>query len=146
MNNPYYEKLVSAALRFVSFRPRSEKELRDFLLKKPNHEDVEKVIERMRELGYVDDRKFADWWVSQRSLFRPKGKRVIEYELRKKGVTLNVSLDEYTLAKKALAKKSGLWASLPRNEYKKKVYTFLTQRGFSGDVIGQVIDGKGEKE
>lgn len=134
MSNPYYEKLVNAALRFVSFRPRSEKELREFLQKKPNHEDVEKVMERMRELGYVDDKKFAQWWVEQRSAFRPKGKRVILYELRKKGVIVEFSLDEYALAKKAMARN-------PKN-----VYSFLSSRGFSSETIRRVIDGPGEKD
>lgn len=134
MSNPYYEKLIGVALRFVSFRPRSEKELRDFLLKKPNHEDLDKVMERMRELGYVDDRKFADWWISQRSDFRPKGKRALVYELRKKGVTVDVTVDEYPLAKKAMRKKP------------KDVFSYLFSRGFSRGTIERIIDEQREKD
>jgi len=140
MDNPYYERLVNAALRFVSFRPRSEKELTDFLTKKMSKWEVigvpllTKVVERMRELGYVDDKKFADWWIQQRSAFRPKGKRAIAYELRKKGVTLDFSLDEYTLAKKAIAKK-------PKN-----VISYLYSRGFSSETIRRVIDGLTKKD
>lgn len=140
MDNPYYEKLVTCALRFVSYRPRSEKELKDFLAKKlfvwkvSEAVLVQRVVERMRELGYVDDQKFATWWVEQRASFRPKGKRAIAYELRKKGVTIDIALDEFELAKKAIAKN-------PKN-----VSFFLSSRGFSSDTIRRVIDWLAKKD
>lgn len=146
MDNPYYEKLMNAAIRFISFRPRSEKELRDFLLKKPHHEDIDKVVERMRELGYVDDRRFAEWWVGQRISFRPKGKRVLQLELKRKGVEADVKFDEEAAAKKAISKKIDLWSRLPVIEQKKKAYAFLAVRGFSFDTIRRVIDELGKKD
>lgn len=152
MNNPYYEKLVHAALRFVSFRPRSEKEFTDFLTKKLKNWKVSGsiliagVVERMRELGYVDDKKFASWWVEQRSLYRPKGKRAIFFELKKKGVEEEIQFDEFEIARKAISKKIDIWAKLAGFEQKKKVYTFLAQRGFSSDTIERIIDGLNQKD
>jgi regulatory protein len=159
MDNPYYERLVNASLRFVSYRPRSEKEFTDFLTKKLNKWKVsggvliKKVIERMRELGYVDDRAFAAWWRGQRVDFKPKGRRFIALELARKGIsreiieeTLSVreggegAFDELAGAKKAIEKKIALWAQKPIIEQKKKMYTFLAQRGFSSDTIGKIID------
>ena len=96
MDNPYYERLVNAAIRYVSFRPRSEKELRDFLTKKLTKWKVSgdllisKVIARMGELGYVDDAQFAAWWIDQRTAFKPKGNRLIKMELKAKGVSDSV--------------------------------------------------------
>lgn len=139
MSNPDYEKLVNAALHFVSFRPRSEKELRDFLYKKHTSDDIEKVIERMRELGYVDDKKFAAWWAQQRSTFRPRGKRVILLELKSKGVTEDIEVDEIAMAKKALRKKQRL-------DDKNEIYKFLMQRGFSSNTIRRVIDDLVQKD
>jgi regulatory protein len=159
MDNPYYEKLVNASLRYVSYRPRSEGELTDFLTKKLTRWKVvggvlvRKVIERMRELGYVDDRAFAAWWRDQRTSFKPKGRRFIALELARKGISREIAeealseeradqgaFDELKGARIAIAKKLVLWAHKPLIEQKKKVYTFLAQRGFSSDTIGKIID------
>src|SRR5690348_5415631 len=155
MDNLYYEKLVNAAIRLVSFRPRSEKELTDFLTKKIKKWDVygptltQKVMTRMRELGYADDEKFAIWWLEQRTTFKLKGNRVIELELRGKGVSQTIvrtvlatrspqgALED---AKKAVAKKEALWAKLPPGERKKKLYDYLGRRGFDFEIIGKLID------
>jgi regulatory protein len=163
MDNPYYEKLVNTALRFVSYRPRSEKEFTDFLSNKlarwkvSGSTLVKKVVERMRELGYVDDQAFTAWWINQRNEFRPKGRRVLIFELLRKGVKRGViedtigsgmetPLNELESAQKAIQKKIVLWARMPIIEQKKKVYTFLTQRGFTSETIGNIIDELGKKD
>ncbi|OGG24312.1 hypothetical protein A3A79_03960 [Candidatus Gottesmanbacteria bacterium RIFCSPLOWO2_01_FULL_43_11b] len=132
---------MNAVIRFVSFRPRSEKEIRDFLTKKIIKWKVSddlllnKVIDRMEDLGYIDDKKFADWWVEQRTRFRPKGNRVIEYELYQKGIAKDIISDalmarnSVEAARKAVAKK---------NFDKKKLYEYLTRRGFDADTIKKV--------
>jgi regulatory protein len=155
MDNPYYEKLVNAAIRFVSYRPRSQKEFTDFLNKKltrwkqPGAGLIAKVIVRMEELGYVDDVKFAAWWVDQRTAFRPKGNRVIELELRGKGVSSAIiakslasrgSQSLLDAAKQAVAKKLPVWAKLPLMERKKKLYDYLGRRGFDSETIRKLID------
>ncbi len=165
MDNPYYEKLINAALRFVSYRPRSEKEFTDFLTKKLAKWKVsgsiliKKVIDRMRELGYVDDRVFASWWLDQRMTFKPAGRRLIAFELMRKGISRDI-IDEAFLhqreekplfneideAKKSIKKKIVLWERMPLIEQKKKLYTFLAQRGFSSDTIRKIIDEVGEKD
>src|SRR5260221_4154782 len=97
MDTTLYEKLLASAFRYVSFRPRSEREIREFLQTKlkrwhiAGDVSVVKAIDRLREYGHVDDRKFAAWWVSQRSAFRPKGARALKAELFKKGVSRDVA-------------------------------------------------------
>lgn len=155
MDNPYYELLVNAAIRFVSFRPRSKKELTDFLNKKLTRWKVSgaglltKVIGRMEELGYADDVKFAEWWVEQRTDFKPKGNRYIQMELRGKGVPDAVidsvlasrgSVSLLTAARQAVAKKMPLWAKLPVLARKKKLYDYLGRRGFDFEIIRKLID------
>ncbi len=157
MENLYYEKLVNASLRFVSYRPRSEKELADFLTKKITKWKlsgallVQKVIGRMGELGYVDDEKFALWWLGQRTTFKLKGNRVIAMELAAKGVSRAIisqvlatrepqsALED---AQKAIAKKEGAWAKLPPQERKKKLYDYLGRRGFDFETIAKLIDAR----
>jgi regulatory protein len=153
MDNLYYEKLVNAAIRYVSFRPRSKKELSDFLNKKLTRWKVSgagllaKVVTRMEELGYADDEKFAAWWVGQRTAFKPKGNRYIQMELRGKGVPDAViatalasrgSVSLLEAARQALAKKMPLWAKLPILARKKKIYEYLARRGFDSNTISKV--------
>ncbi len=153
MDNPYYELLINAAIRYVSFRPRSKKELSDFLNKKLTRWKVSgagllvKVIARMEELGYADDQKFAEWWVSQRTEFKPKGNRYIQMELRGKGVPDDVIVSALALrgsvsllaaAKQAVAKKLHVWAKLPVLERRKKIYEYLARRGFDSNTISKV--------
>ncbi len=142
MDNPYYERLVNSAIRFVSYRPRSQKELRDFLAKKLTKWKVsgagllEKVVARTGELGYVDDEKFAAWWVEQRTAFKQKGNRLIELELRQKGVAREVIVsvlegrDMLAPARKAIQNK--------RFKNEKQLYDYLARRGFDADTIKRV--------
>jgi len=155
-NDTQYLKLLNAGYRYVSFRPRSEKEITDFLQKKLHtwHTTapavLTKVLDRFRELGYMDDRKFITWWVEQRNTHRPKGKRVIVQELQQKGINKSLieevlsetrdGSDETDLAKQALSKKLDLWKNLSKLDKKKKIYDYLTRRGFSFDSIRGVID------
>jgi regulatory protein len=156
MDASLYESLMRAAYRFVSYRPRSEQEIKNFLQKKlkkwkvAGQISVTKTVERMRDLGYVDDRKFVSWWVEQRNEFRPKGRRALVSELLQKGIKRDliegIPLDELTGAQKAIRRKLVLWAQKPLIEQKKKVYTFLIQRGFSSETIAKIIDEIQEKD
>jgi regulatory protein len=153
-----YEILINAALRFVSFRPRSEKELRQFLERKMKKQNtyaaplLSRAIERMRELGYVDDYKFAAWWVEQRRLHRPKGQMLVVSEIVAHGVPKDVAQAAYAdsgqtpeelmgQASAMLQKKWSLWQKYPVLEQKKKAYDHLRRRGFSMDVVASVVDG-----
>lgn len=137
-----YQKLLEASFRFLSFRPRSEKEIDDFLNKKTSDRDLhDRITARLRELGYLDDAKFTRWWMTQRQAHRPKGMRAIRQELKMKGIAVQgIKLDEIKLAKQAIEKKLPLWSKLPKLELKKKLYGFLGRRGFSGETIHRVID------
>lgn len=160
-----YDNLLNAAFRFVSYRPHSEREIVEFLQKTMKRWNVvgdltiERVVKRLREYGHIDDNKFAIWWITQRNTFRPKGTRAIEYELIKKGVSrvsikealTNISqgedgISERDMAKKAILKKIDMWAQLPVIEQKKKIYQFLSQRGFSPETISKIIDETGKKD
>ncbi len=162
MDETEYERLLGAAIRFVSFRPRSEKELRDFCAKtlKRHHTTaplvIDQVMSRLTELEYVNDRTFVEWWVGQRTAFRPKGKRIIMSELGAKGVAKPVvdeyfaamgdNRDEKALAQQAAEKKLALWHALPPLTRKQKLYDFLSRRGFDSDTVGSVVDDVMGKE
>ncbi len=152
-----YEKLMAASIRFVSYRPRSRKEITDFIVRKlkTGHTTaplvIRKVLERLTELKYVDDVVFASWWVNQRTGRKPKGARVIHQELLQKGIPPEIideairavmkdERSEQTLAKAAAEKKLSIWSRLPLPEQKHKLIQYLLRRGFTSEVIRSVVD------
>lgn len=147
-------KVYDLVLRFLSFRPRSEKELQDWFKKKEVGEETQKMVRgKLEHLGYINDEEFAKWWIEQRTNFRPMGKRAIEMELRQKGIPesliTNYKLqitNEFSLAKKAAEKKVKLWQKLPSIQFRQKITAFLFRRGFSWETIEQMIDELSEKE
>lgn len=152
-----YDKYYNGVLKFISLRPRSEKEISDWFKKREVGQQTKNLVwQKLQDLGYVNDEEFAKWWVEQRQSFRPTGFRGLALELRQKGISqetivklLNgsiVSLSEREMAKKAAEKKMKLWQKLPPLELKKKMTSFLGRRGFSWEIIEEVIDEIIKKE
>jgi len=106
------------------------------------------LIKGVDELGYIDDVKFAQWWVEQRNAFRPKGIALLARELYQKGVSRAViedvlsqsSTDDAEGARLVAQKKIKALKHLPKLEQRKKLYGFLGRRGFSSEVINRVVD------
>ena len=85
-DDPYRQGL-DRAFRLLAVRARSESELRSRLAGAGFEEVAEAVIDRLRELGYVDDLAFAAAYVRSRSLGRRIGRRLLRHELAQKGVS-----------------------------------------------------------
>jgi regulatory protein len=78
---------MEVAARFLGTRPRTRWELQRRLRRAGAGPDViEVALERLAALGYVDDLAFARWWLEQRDRHAPRGRRMIEAELRQHGV------------------------------------------------------------
>lgn len=160
------ERLQDKALKFLSFRPRSEKEMKDHLLRKGKlkeiKSDIEKAqyeisiqeaIKKLKRIGQIDDSEFSKWWVEQRYNFSPRGENLLKAELRSKGIENNL-IDELLqndteiqvqLATKAAEKKIRLYKKLEEKEFKDKMGQFLARRGFSWTIIKQVVDSLSKK-
>lgn len=79
--------ILEAALRFLEARQRSTVEVRTRLNRAGYRPDlVEGCIERLTELGMLDDAAFAKAWVESRDRARPRGERALRSELRTKGI------------------------------------------------------------
>ena len=157
------ERMLNKSLKFLSFRPRSEKEIRDHLLWKGKLKDIdksdsekaeyeksiEKVISKLKKIGQVDDKGFAEWWVEQRQSFKQIGVRAIKVELFQKGIdkdTISELLDEsdeskeVELAVKASSKKIQSYKKLEPQEFRIKMGQYLARRGFGWNTIKKVVD------
>jgi regulatory protein len=82
---------MEVAARFLGTRPRTRWEV-ERRLKRAGTDDatVTATLDRLTELGYLDDAAFARWWGEQRDRHRPRGHRLIEAELRQRGVPRDV--------------------------------------------------------
>ena len=81
------EQARALCLRLLTARARTRAELAGQLTKRGYPEDVSaRVLDRLADVGLVDDRDFADQWVRSRHVNAGKGKRVLVSELRTRGV------------------------------------------------------------
>jgi len=142
-----FQKTLDKTYRFLSFRPRSEKEIADYLKKRKTlPSQVEKIFKILKEQKLIDDLAFASWWTQQRETFKPKGKIALAAELRQKGVGKEIiekalaQINEFDLARKALVKKLRIYCELPVEEFSKKISTFLSYRGFSWQTIKKILN------
>src|SRR5574338_647325 len=81
------ERAYQQAMLFLSYRARSEAEIRKNLRKHEIPEAViDQTIERLRQDGLANDKEFASAWVENRNTFRPRSRRMMTMELRQKGL------------------------------------------------------------
>ena len=136
-------------MRYLATRPRSVGEIRRHLRAARYDDDaIDGAIDKLRAQRYIDDLDFAKYWIEQRAKFRPKGDRALVSELTMKGVareTINTALGEMPAesesdrARRAIARSLARWQVLAAPERKRKVHAYLATRGFSYDVIDEVI-------
>jgi regulatory protein len=140
------ERAFQQAMLFLSYRARSESEIRQNLRKHEMPETVvEHTIERLRQNGLANDKQFAQAWVENRSTFRPRSRRMLTMELRQKGLddeavkSATENVDDEALAYEAAQKRAPRWKGLEWNEFRKKLSDFLARRGFSYSVTAPVV-------
>ena len=141
------ERAYERALNFLSYRPRSEAEVRRNLRKKNvGDEVVEVVIERLTRAMMLNDREFARYWVENRLQFNPRGVRALRHELREKGVPVPIiadtlaDCDDEAAARKAAEAGAHRLARLEPRDFRRKLGGYLARRGFSYAVIEPLVE------
>ena len=141
MNELFKEK----ALHYLTYKMRSEFEVRQFLEEKyeADFESIEEIIEYLYSYNYLDDEKFARAFVKDKLNFSPVGRYKLTHDLNEKGISseiIEIVLEDYLddaqeveIAKKLLAKKG----RLDEDEQKNKRY--LYNRGFSMTAINKIF-------
>ena len=144
-SNHFY-RCLNAASHFLSYRPRSEFEVKERLLRRGfDNNTTESVIAKLKEQGLVDDVAFTQFWKENRDSFSPRSQWLTKLELRKKGITDDLidqvidTIDDDSAYRAALSKAR----SLPRSDYqsfRRRLGEFLTRRGFGYGVINHTIE------
>ena len=141
----WWERVIN----FLSFRPRSKKEIIDYFKKKEVGEETQKVLlSKLIDRKYINDMEFVDWFVRQRLNFKPKGQKLLRLELMQKGIEKS-TIDEYfanvpivneTETAFAIVQKKLLsWRNLDEFTRKQKITGFLGRRGYNWESIGVVL-------
>lgn len=139
------QQAVDRALNFLSFRPRSRTEIRQYLRRKNTPPElIEAVFERLDRLELVNDRDFASFWIENRDQFNPRGAQALKHELRAKGVTGEVVdelVDNESDEERALQAGRKKAASLLMQQgmdyatFYRRLGSYLQRRGFQFDTI-----------
>lgn len=145
--------LLDMAFFYLKFRPRTIHETREHLYKKVitthwSHEAVDKVIDHLIELKFLDDKAFIDFLVRSRTATKVKGIYAIKQELYRFGVDKglieeyfsNTEINEEELAEKALTHRWEIIKNLPKQKRFEKAANYLRSRGFSFDVCRKIIN------
>ncbi|MEW5799188.1 MAG: RecX family transcriptional regulator [Bacteroidota bacterium] len=133
------------ALRYRSYRPRSTKEVYEYLTKKGYDErNIESALAYLKENNLLNDEEFARMVCRDRLTLKPVGKTAMKQILLKKGIdrtTIDEVLQklytadkESTLALKEAERKYKRIASLPPLAKKKKIYEHLLRRGYESSL------------
>ncbi len=140
----------AAALRLLKFRPRSESELKERLAQKGvTGTAVPTGGEDLRRKGFIGDAQFARYFAAQQASSKPLGRRLLMSRLKAKGIqpelaeaaveTAMEGRDELTLAREAASRRTTALQGLPRAAAERRLFGYLSRRGFSGDVVYRVV-------
>lgn len=169
-NESQFGKAYERVLNYVMIRPRSEKEIRDYLTRtymypKPKSyvdkngqrhfkkqevdkqqvtDMIQRLMSRLSDKGYINDESFTRAWVQSRMMHKKPSKRKLEQELYAKGVDQNTIAT--VLQNEELDEKANLLElvkkkrKLVRYQDDKKLITYLLRQGFNYDDIRREIN------
>lgn len=138
------DKAYDRVLGLLALRPRSSREVTDYLKrKKYEPETVTAILNKLSERGMINDLTFAQWWVEQRRALKAMSKRRLQQELRKKYISTEIinevlgndETDEQEVLKAVVAKKR----QLARFQDDLKLMQYLSRQGYNYDDIKAVL-------
>jgi regulatory protein len=147
---PPEERARQLCLDALERRMRTRKQLAQLLARKRiSLEIATPVLDRLQEVGLINDEAYARAFVASRQRTRPRGHRALSSELWAKGITPDViervlvetttAEDPLEAARRAIGPKLRQLAGKPKDEVRRKVEQFLLRRGFSYETARDVL-------
>lgn len=146
-------KVVLQMLRRAA---QTESQMREKLGRQQFEEPIiQATIEKLIQLGLINDEKYAHDYVAYRTRTSPLGKYNLSMHLIKKGIHKDVAREaaldltreeEEQIVHQMMQKKLRTLSRYPKEEQKNKLMRFLASRGFSIDVILNAIKAINQKE
>lgn len=149
MDNDSWHRFYTQAIQFLSYRMRSEQEMRVYFHKKEvTPPIIEGIIAKLKENKYINDSDFANAFVRDRMHQSSKGPVLIVQELTEKGVSISIAneaIKQYS--KKKQFEKAFAWAKKQQKRKNRKSYqqqneqlkVKLAQKGFDSEVVQAVF-------
>ena len=141
-----YYKAYERITKFIAHRPRSETEVRRRMERQGVSPDLaERIIERLCTLRLLNDAEFARLWVENRETFRPRGRHMLRYELRQKGLSEKIieealeQVDEEEGAHRLALQQGERLACLDRSTFRQKLMGYLVRRGYSYELARHAV-------
>jgi regulatory protein len=141
------QRCLDAAARYLSYRPRSQYELRKRLLRRGFDDDsIEVVLAKLKERGLIDDGNFAQFWKDNRQSFSPRSQWLTRLELKQKGVPNEVieqvvsTIDDADNAYRAAANRARSLTMSDYQSFRRRLGEYLRRRGFGYGVINKTIE------
>jgi regulatory protein len=139
------DKAYMRAIEHLARRARSEWEVRDYLKRKEyDSPTIDIIVNKLSNMGYINDKAFATSWVENRRLLKATSLRRLRQELQQKRVSKEVSdevlaadeTDERQVLKELIAKKQ----TQTRYQDSQKLMAYLMRQGFNYDDLKAVIN------
>lgn len=141
---------LQQALNYLSYQLRTEKEIRIYLKDKEiGQEDRHKIVDRLKELGLINDLTYGESYVRTNMRLSDKGPKKLAMQMQQKGLTPEIieqALEQYTFedqvenahqtAEKTYNKNYGK----SQKELLRNIQQRLMTKGFSSDVIQEAIE------
>lgn len=159
LDNNLYDKVVKEnmiydmidiAIKYISVRLRSIKELKDYLKKKYDKEElIDEVILKLKKLEYLDDNRFAKAFIKDKLAFTSWGDYKIKLELEHLGVSYEIieesisNIDENILKEKMKKQIDKIIRTNKKHkgpELKNKIYTHLVTSGFTKEKVINLLN------
>jgi regulatory protein len=136
-------------LRALTGASKTRQQLAELLARREVADDVAAaVLDRLTEVGLIDDAAFAAVWVNSRQSGRGLSRRALTQELRAKGVDDEVAAaavaeidpqDEWDTARRLVARKAPSMARLDRVTAERRLVGMLARKGYGGGLAGIVV-------
>lgn len=152
-----YQLLLNYAFRLLARKAYAKRALtlrlerraeKEGLLEKERQPAILKVLERLMELGYVNDEKILEDYFEYRLKSRPEGKFSFLQRMHRRGISFEQArkmwdsrgIDEEALAQELLEKKAEQFSKMPSVLQRQKMVRLLASRGFSPETVWKVVE------
>jgi len=146
INDAAFQHCLDAAYRYLSYRPRSEAEIKQRLRQRGfDNEVVEKAIVKLKEQNLIDDFAFAQFWKNNRLSFKPESKKLIQKDLKDKKVATQIigqvtqDIDDEGNAYRLGYNRMRTIAHLDYPDFYRRLSNYLSYRGFTYEAIKRTI-------
>ena len=140
------KRATAAAIRFISYRPRTEAEVRARLRRHYPPHIVDTVVRSLVDRALLDDSQFAQGWADSRFRLKPRSASAIRRELATKGISRTQAeeavrdLDDYNSAYRAGSKHAKHLTNHTFTTFKRRMWAYLQRRGFNSSITRTTVD------